>query len=102
VSDELEPAVTELSVELAAGTNVEATVTLSANGAPMGRGRIERPARDRLAYAGLDIGRDRGPGVGRYLAPFAFTGSIRRVVVTTGPDTDLDRAGALAVELASG
>ena len=101
-SEDLTSEVTVLAVELTAAGDEGAAVVLLADGAPVGRGRIDRAARSRLTYAGLDVGLDRGPGVGDYRAPFSFTGSIRQVVVRTDPSPDLDQAAAMAVELATG
>lgn len=59
------------------------TVTLSVNGKPAGKGKIERtvPA----LYApdeGTDVGMDEGSAVDfGYTAPFAFTGTLEKVVV---------------------
>ena len=44
-------------------------------------------------YSGMDIGRDNGPPVDRPYAdrsPFAFTGTIRKVVFDVNPHLDED------------
>lgn len=98
-SEPLTGAETVLTAEVATrGGRVE----LSAEGAIIGRGCVEHLARARLSYAGLDVGRDRGMPVGDYDAPFPFTGSLRSIVMSTGPAEDVDAAGSLAVELATG
>jgi arylsulfatase A-like enzyme len=43
-----------------------------------------------ISWSGLDIGLDRGSPVSNYLAPFAFTGKLRKVVMTMNPDQALD------------
>lgn len=102
-SEALDAGSTALTLDVhEAEDGVGSTVHLLADGGLVGRGTIERPARSRLAYAGLDIGVDRGPGVGDYRAPFSFTGSIRQVVVRTDPSADVDDAAAMAVDLATG
>jgi arylsulfatase len=64
-------------------------VTLYVNDEPVGGGRIEHTVPARFsAYAGLDIGRDNGMPVDRSYAdksPFAFTGTIKRVVFDVNP-----------------
>ena len=64
-------------------------VTLYANGAPIGRGRIDHTVPVRFsAYAGMDIGRDNGGVVDRSYAsqaPYAFTGTVKKVVFNLKP-----------------
>jgi hypothetical protein len=43
-----------------------------------------------ISWSGLDIGLDRGSPVSNYDAPFAFTGKLRKVVITMNPDQALD------------
>jgi arylsulfatase A-like enzyme len=43
-----------------------------------------------ISWSGLDIGLDRGSPVSNYDAPFAFTGKLRKVVMTMNPDQALD------------
>ena len=50
--------------------------------------------------SGLDIGRDRGSPVSDYAAPFAFTGTLRRVTVTMDGDQSLDGDGIGRAEMA--
>jgi hypothetical protein len=65
-------------------------ITLYANGAQIGKGRIDHTVPLRFsAYAGMDIGRDNGGGVvdRSYAdkAPFAFTGTVKKVVFDLKP-----------------
>ncbi len=64
-------------------------VTLFVDDEAVGRGRIEHTAPARFSgYAGMDIGRDNGLPVDRVYAneaPFAFTGTIKKVVFDVNP-----------------
>ena len=64
-------------------------VRLFANGQEIGKGRMDHTVPLRFsAYAGMDIGRDNGGVVDRNYAnraPYAFTGTIRRVVFDIKP-----------------
>ena len=64
-------------------------VRLFANGSEIGKGRMDHTVPMRFsAYAGMDIGRDNGGVVDRGYAdqaPFAFTGSIKKVVFDIKP-----------------
>ena len=53
-----------------------------------------------ISWSGLDIGLDRGSAVGAYAAPFAFTGYLRKVVVTMDDDQALDGAGVGRAQMA--
>jgi hypothetical protein len=53
-----------------------------------------------ISFSGLDIGRDRSSPVGDYAAPFAFTGSLRRVDVTMDDDQILDGEALGEAEMA--
>jgi len=61
------------------------------------------PTRNRffvtISWSALDAVLDRGSPVGDYPAPFAFTGSLRRVVVDLVDDQDLDHRAAGEAEL---
>ena len=65
------------------------TVSLHANDAQIGEGRIERTVAVRFsAYAGMDIGRDNGLVVDRAYAdraPYTFTGTVKKVVFDLKP-----------------
>ena len=66
-----------------------AAVTLFIGGQPVGDGRLERTVPFMWSeYAGMDIGRDNGRVVDREYegeAPYAFTGTVRRVVFDLQP-----------------
>jgi len=79
-----------------------ARVTLLVDNGPVGQGVIDRLARTRIAYTGVDVGRDRGQPVGPYDAPFAFTGTIRRLVVVAAADQLLDLEAERRIEAATG
>lgn len=53
-----------------------------------------------ISWSGLDIGLDRGSPVAGYAAPFAFTGTLRKVTVTMGDDQTLDGEAVGAAEMA--
>ena len=53
-----------------------------------------------ISWSGLDIGFDRGSPVGDYAAPFAFTGELRKVVVTMDEDQALDGEAVGNTEMA--
>jgi arylsulfatase len=67
-------------------------VTLFVNGEPVGRGRIDHTVPFGFSgYAGMDIGRDNGLVVDRSYAdkaPFAFTGTVKKVVFDVAPHLD--------------
>jgi len=82
-------------MEFAADAPTPATggeVTLLVNGEPVGGGRMEHTIPVRFSgYAGMDIGRDNGMPVDRSYAdksPFAFTGTVRKVVFDIAPHAD--------------
>jgi arylsulfatase len=64
-------------------------VTLFVNDQPVGGGRMDYTVPVRFSgYAGMDIGRDNGMPVDRSYAeksPFAFTGTVRKVVFDVNP-----------------
>ena len=68
------------------------TVTLSANGQVIGKGRMDHTVPILFsAYSGLDIGRDNGEVVDRAYedkAPFTFTGTIEKVTFDVRPPAD--------------
>jgi arylsulfatase len=67
-------------------------VTLYVNDERVGGGRMEHTVPVRFTgYAGLDIGRDNGMPVDRSYAdksPFAFTGTVKKVVFDVNPHLD--------------
>jgi arylsulfatase len=70
------------------------TVSLYANGARIGEGRLERTVPVRFSgYAGLDVGRDNGLPVDpayKDRSPYAFTGTIKKVVFDLKPGVHQD------------
>jgi arylsulfatase A-like enzyme len=82
----------KVRMEFAADAPKPATggdVTLFVNDEPVGGGRMEYTVPVRFSgYAGMDIGRDNGMPVDREYAdrsPFAFTGTVRKVVFDVNP-----------------
>ena len=67
-------------------------VTLYVDGEPVGRGRLDHTVPFGFSgYAGLDVGRDNGLVVDRSYAdqaPFAFTGTVKKVVFDVAPHLD--------------
>jgi hypothetical protein len=66
------------------------TFTLFVDGRPAGEAQTPLGFATLISFSGLDIGRDRGSPVGDYPAPFAFTGTLRKVTVTMDTDQALD------------
>ncbi len=70
-------------------------VTLLVNGRPVGGGRIEHSVPFIFSgYAGMDVGLDNGLVVDRSYAdkaPFAFTGTVKKVVFDIAPHPDDDQ-----------
>jgi hypothetical protein len=64
-------------------------VTLFINGKPVGGGRLEHTVPFGFSgYAGMDVGRDNGLVIDRSYAdkaPFAFTGTVKKVVFDVAP-----------------
>jgi arylsulfatase len=65
-------------------------VTLWVNDRKIGEGRVEKTVPVRFTgYAGMDVGRDNGMPVDRDAygdsMPFAFTGTVRKVVIDLAP-----------------
>jgi hypothetical protein len=77
-------------------------VTLLVDGRTVAAGVLPLLARARTGYTGVDIGCDRGVPVGEYDAPARFTGILRRIVVDTAGDREVDDVGALLLEGATG
>ncbi|MEY2952317.1 MAG: hypothetical protein RLZZ401_404, partial [Pseudomonadota bacterium] len=76
------------------------TGTLLIDGAPAGTLVTTAGFNTLISWSGLDIGLDRGSPVSHYLAPFAFTGVLRRVTVRLGPRAGANPEALAAVELA--
>ena len=53
-----------------------------------------------ISWSGLDVGLDRSSPVSHYEAPFAFSGVLKKVIVTIEPDQALDAEAAASVTLA--
>jgi hypothetical protein len=70
----------------AQGAGEGGVATISANGEPMARGRIEKTRTSPFAFdEGLDIGEDRGTPVDlAYELPFKFNGELINVVLSFG------------------
>jgi arylsulfatase A-like enzyme len=68
------------------------TITLFVNGEPVGTGRLEHTVPFGFSgYSGLDVGQDNGLVVDRNYAdkaPFAFTGTVKKVVFDVAPHLD--------------
>ena len=75
------------------------TITLFVNGEPVGSGRLDHMVPFGFSgYAGLDVGQDNGLVVDRNYAdkaPFAFTGTVRKVVFDVAPHLDDEHEHAL-------
>jgi len=65
-------------------------ITLTIDGEAAGSGETDLGFHSFISWTGLDIGRDRGSPVADYDAPFAFTGTLKKVAVTMDPDQTLD------------
>ena len=76
------------------------TATLLIDGEPAGSVTTPLGFVSFISWSGLDIGRDRGSPVSHYAAPFAFTGTLRRVTVTMDGDQALDGEGIGRAEMA--
>ena len=74
-------------------------VTLYVNGEPVGSGRIDHTVPFGFSgYSGMDVGRDNGLVVDRSYAakaPFAFTGTVKKVVFDVAPHPDDEDEHAL-------
>jgi arylsulfatase len=80
------------SVHVAHGMPVQ--VELRVNGTAVGSGSIRNGFVNFISWSGLDIGHDRSSPVSHYLAPFTFTGDLRKVVVTIEDGVTGDAEGA--------
>jgi hypothetical protein len=79
------------------GVNV---ATLLIDGEPAGGFETQLGFVSFISWSGLDIGRDRLSPVSHYEAPFAFTGTLRKVTVLMDDDQALDAEAAAAAALA--
>jgi arylsulfatase len=73
---------------------LQGTAVLTIAGAPVGETKIGRTIPARYSFSGgLDCGQDCGAPLSEaYASPLAFTGTIRKVVVTLAPDDAPARA----------
>ena len=76
------------------------TFTLTVDGTAAGEGTATTGFATLISWSGLDIGLDRGSPVADYPAPFSFTGTLRKVVVTMDEDQALDGAAVGEAEMA--
>ncbi len=80
--------------------------TLLLDGEPVGEMHTEQIFWLMISWSGLDVGFDRGTtvsdydGSGRFLGPFAFTGSLIKVTVDLDDDQELDHEAIGANEVA--
>lgn len=70
------------------------------DGAAHGEGPLAHQFVNFISWSGLDIGCSRGSPVSHYKPPFAFTGVLKKVVVTIEPDQALDAEGAAKAAMA--
>ena len=75
-------------------------ITLLIDGAPVASSETDLGFHNFISWSGLDIGRDRGSPVADYVAPFAFTGLLKKVTVTMDADQVLDGDSVGEAELA--
>ncbi len=73
--------------------------SLYINGEVVGEIDIPQMYRGLMSFTGLEVGRASPPEVSDYKAPFAFTGTLYRVVYDLGDDQDTDEAAAQAAAL---
>ena len=73
---------------------------LTIDGEPAGEVESEIGFLTLISWSGLDIGHDRSSPVADYAAPFQFTGTLRKIVVTMDEDQDLDHEAVGNVEMA--
>ena len=100
-SDRLVPAsATRLGVVSRRSEAGPRTFTLTIDGQPAGEVTATTGFATLISWSGLDIGLDRGSPVADYAAPFAFTGILRKVIVTMDDDQTLDGAAVGEAEMA--
>ena len=76
------------------------TATLLIDDEPAGSLASPHGFNNFISWSGLDIGLDRGSPVSHYDAPFAFTGTLRKVTVTLGPLPGSDGEALAQAEMA--
>jgi arylsulfatase len=78
----------------------DATGAMIVDSKPVGDGPLAHQFVNFISWSGLDIGCSRGSPVSHYKPPFAFTGVLKKVVVTIEPDQALDAEGAATAAMA--
>jgi arylsulfatase len=78
----------------------EASGAMLVNGAAVGEGPLAHQFINFISWSGLDIGCSRGSPVSHYKPPFAFSGVLKKVVVTIEPDQALDGEAAAKAAMA--
>jgi len=73
--------------------------TLFINGQACGTVQHPQTYRAQTSFIGLEVGRAPKPSVGEFEAPYAFTGTLHRVVFDLESDQSVDRAGELRAAL---
>ncbi|HET6970138.1 MAG TPA: sulfatase-like hydrolase/transferase, partial [Phenylobacterium sp.] len=76
------------------------TFTLTVDGKAAGAATATTGFVTLISWSGLDIGLDRGSPVADYPAPFAFTGTLKKVTVTMDADQQLDGDAVGEAEMA--
>ncbi len=76
------------------------TGTLLINGEEAGSLTTEAGFNNFISWSGLDIGRDRGSPVSGYTAPFAFGGTLRKVIVSLDAPQSIDAEAVGRAEMA--
>ena len=94
------PTATRLGVFASQSPEGPRTFTLLIDGRPAGEVTATTGFVTFVSWSGLDIGLDRGSPVADYPAPFAFTGTLRKVTVTLDDDQALDGEAVGEAELA--
>ena len=69
--------------------------TLFINGEPCGTVDMPQTYRAQASFIGLEVGRAPKPSVGEFEAPYAFTGTLHKVVFELGDDQKIDPVGEL-------
>ncbi|MBI1196528.1 MAG: sulfatase-like hydrolase/transferase [Phenylobacterium sp.] len=76
------------------------TFTLTVDGRAAGSAVANTGFNTLISWSGLDIGLDRGSPVADYAAPFAFTGTLKKVTVSMDADQALDGEAVGEAEMA--
>jgi arylsulfatase A-like enzyme len=69
--------------------------TLFINGEASGTVEMPQTYRAQASFIGLEVGRAPKPSVGEFEAPYAFTGTLHKVVFDLGDDQKVDAGGEL-------